>query len=167
MLSFIGGVMIFAVSVYCGFYFASRLEVRRNFLKAMRDALVFIRTEIAFSKNELGHIFSGFIKTSELCGFFEVCIERLKESGIKSAWQTALDRSADDANLTPDNIRILKQLGGVLGMSDVSGQTSAIDAAIAHLDAGIAVAESDCTRLCRMYRQCGVLLGVFILIIVI
>lgn len=167
MLSFLGGGMICAVSSYCGFYLASRLEKRRDFLRGMRDALAFMRTEIAFAKNELGYIFSGLERSSGLCGFFKMCNESLKDCGIKAAWQAALDKTAEDVNLSPEDIRILKQLGQVLGMSDVKGQMSAIDTAVSHLNDSIATAEADCNRLCRVYRQCGVLLGIFILIIVI
>ena len=167
MLRFTGGMLIFAVSTYFGFYLASRLEKRRDFLRTMRDSLAFMRTEIVFSKNELGHIFSGLDKSPVLCGFFKTCTENMKNSGIKTAWKTALDIAAEEANLSDEDIRILKQLGGVLGMSDVKSQTSAIDTAITHLDAAIIRSEADCEKLCKMYRQCGVLLGIFILIIVI
>ena len=167
MLSFLGGGLICAVSSYFGFYFASRLEKRREFLREMRDALAFMRTEIAFAKNELQYIFSGLERSSGLCGFFKMCNESLKESGIKTAWQSALDKTAEKASLSPEDIRVLKQLGQVLGMSDVKGQMSAIDRTVSHLNDSISAAGADCDRLCHMYRQCGILLGIFILIIVI
>ena len=109
MLSFVGGVLICAVSSYFRFYFASRLEKRRDFLREMSDALAFMRTEMAFAKNELGYIFSGLERSSGLHGFFKICNDSLQACGIKTAWQIAIDKTAENIILSSEDIRVLKQ----------------------------------------------------------
>ena len=60
----------------------------------------------------------------------------------------------------------LLQLGNQLGMSDVSGQRTAISRTVHQLDEYVAFADREYIRLAKPYRSCGILLGVFVLIII-
>ncbi len=167
MLRLLGGLMICIVSSYCGFFMADRLKKRRDFLRGMENALSFIQTEIEFGKYELRYIFKRIEDSPSLCGFFKCCTDAMKDNGIKSAWKKAVEKIADDANLKEEDKTALEELSKELGMSDVCGQKKAIERTVALINGYGKHAEEEYLRLSKTYKGCGVLLGVFFLIILI
>lgn len=166
MVRLFGGVLIFIVSAYCGFYFSGRLKTHRDFLKAMSGALSFISAEIEFAHSELENILMRADTSTALCGFFSVCVPEIKKCGIRSAWTKAVDECADRASLKDEEKDVLIQLGGQIGMSDVEGHKKAISRAVRQLDEYAKIANEEYTRLSKPYRSCGILLGVFFLIMI-
>lgn len=164
MIRLFGGVLIFIVSAYCGFYFSGTLKKRRDFLRAMSGALSFISAEIEFAHSELENILMRADTSSALCGFFSVCVPKIKKCGIRSAWTIAVDECT--VNLKAEEKDVLVRLGGQIGMSDVEGQKKTISRAVRQLDEYAKLADEEYTRLSKPYRSCGILLGVFILIII-
>lgn len=167
MIRLLGGGLIFCTTAYFGFYFANRLKKRRDFLAAISAALTYIMTEIEFSHFELVRIFKNTDKSESLCGFFEKCISGMEKGGIRNAWGNAVLSVSEEVGLRNEETETILRLGGQLGMSDVSGQKTAICKAITHIDRYMQAAEDEYTRLGKTYRTCGVLLGVFFVIIII
>lgn len=167
MLKLLGGLMICTVCSYCGFYMSDRLKRRRDFLLGMENALSFIKTEIEFGRYDLKHIFLKIDNSPQLCGFFGICTDRIEELGIKKAWSEAADKTGDVANLKVEDKNVLRELSRELGMSDVEGQKKAINRTADHIKECRKNAEEEYARLSKTYKGCGVLLGVFFLIILI
>ncbi len=161
------GIIMLCISAYMGFYLSDRLKRRRDFLKEMSVALSQLATEIEFSHTALSRIFELFCDRRELCGFFTDCKGRMDSLGIRRAWQAAAEEMGERAMLKCDDIRILASLGSELGMTDISGQKTAIARVIRQLDANAVTADEEYSRLGRTYRQCGLLVGVFFIIILI
>lgn len=166
-MRFLVGIIMLCTSAYAGFYLSDRLKRRRDFLMGMSVALSQLASEIEFSHNTLSQIFDSFCDRRELCGFFSDCKMQIDSLGIRRAWQTATELVGESAMLKNDDIRIIASLGGELGMTDVSGQKTAIARVIRQLDANAVTAEEEYSRLGRTYRQCGLLVGVFFIIILI
>lgn len=164
MIRLFGGVLIFIVSSYCGFWFSGVLKKRRDFLRAMSGALSFVATEIEFVHSELEKILVRAGKSPALCGFFPCCVAEIKESGIQNAWRKAVDECA--VNLKDAEKDVLIHLGGQLGMSDIRGQKNVIAGTVRQLDEYAKLADEEYIRLSKPYRSCGILLGVFILIMI-
>lgn len=164
MIRLLGGVLVFIVSAYGGFYFSGTLKKRRDFLRAMSGALSFISTEIEFAHSELENILIRADAPEALCGFFSQCAGEIKKCGIRNAWTNAVDECA--VNLLPEEKDVLIQLGGRIGMSDVEGQKNTISRAVRQLDEYAKLADEEYKRLSKPYRSCGILLGVFILIMI-
>lgn len=167
MLRLIGGLMAATVSALYGFGMANRLKRRRDFLTALSGALSFIAAEIKFGRYHMPNIFAKIDNVPSLCGFFTTVGEKMAEDGLRKAWGCGLETVSERACLRAEDVQTLMSLGGELGMSDVSGQSDAIARAVTHIDEGICNAREEYERLSRVYRGCGVLLGVFFLIIVI
>ncbi len=166
MLKLFGGTLIFIVLAYCGFYFAERLKKHRDFLSSVSCALSFTATEIEFGHSELEQIFRRADTSPALCGFFTVCADEIKNLGIRKAWSNAVNVFEERMMLSPPEKDTLLQLGNQLGMSDVGGQRTAISRTVHQLDEYAALADAEYVRLSKPYRSCGILLGVFVLIII-
>lgn len=166
MLRLFGGALIFIVLAYCGFYFAERLKKHRDFLRSVSGALAFTATEIEFGHSELEQIFRRADTSPALCGFFTVCADEIKNLGIRKAWSNTVNAFEERMALSSREKDALLQLGVQLGMSDVDGQRNAISRTVHQLDEYAALADSEYVRLAKPYRSCGILLGVFVLIII-
>lgn len=167
MIRLFGGFLIFIVSTYCGFSAASRLRRRSEFLKAISDALTYVISEIEFSHTELREIFSRADISGALADFFKSCRDELATSGIREAWEKTVHIKADELSLKECDKDALLQLGVQLGKSDIDGQKKAIGRTVAMLDGYKKSAEEEYVRLSKPYRSCGILLGVFVLLIII
>lgn len=167
MLRLCGGLCVFLAMSYCGFYFSGRLKKRRDFLVAIADALMFIQSEIEFGRFDLKNIFIRINDSAALCNFFGRCAELTEDNTIQNAWINAVEECKDKAYLKQSDTDTLLQLGRQIGMSDVVGQKAAIKRTVTHLDQYAKSADEDYQRLGKPYRSCGILLGVFCLIIVI
>ena len=163
MLRFIGGALIFAVSTYCGFYISGRLKTRCDFLRAMSDALSFISSEIEFGQYDLEHIFKR-IKIPAVSDFFGACAKFIKSDGVRQVWGSEV---LNCNVIKSEDADILLQLGSQLGRTDIEGQKNAISRAISELDKNAKAANEEYIRLGKTYRECGALLGLFFMIILI
>ncbi len=167
MLRLCVGIVIFALSSYCGYNMSDRLRRRADFLRSMSDALAFISREIEFGHYSLEEIFERIGENDALHGFFCRCRTRLSEHGIRNAWSDALEYVSDHIMLTDADKDAILMLGSELGMTDIRGQKNAISRSISHIDKNVGLAESEYLRLGKTYKSCGMLMGVFFLIIVI
>lgn len=145
---------------------AKKLKDRVDFLKAVSSGLVSTKTQIEFGKFDLGYIFKRFAMDKDR-NIFKLCGESIRNLGIKSAWENAVNNACEDGFLKDADKNIILQLGNSLGMSDIKGQINNISMVVAELEKSIITAEDENSRLAKVYRGCGVLLGVFIMIILI
>ena len=167
MLRLLGGLCVLVFASYGGFYMSGRLKTRRDFLRYMSESLTYIASEIEFGHYELKDIFMRIDNSSAVYDFFKKCAERLHKSGIRRAWEQSITECRETIHLKNEDIDVLLQLGTQIGMSDIAGQKTAISRAVTHLDTFAGSADEEYRRLGKTYRSCGVLLGVFFLIMVI
>lgn len=167
MIRLFGGILIFIVSAYCGFYLSDRLKKRRDFLRAMSGALSFTATEMEFAHHTLDNIFMRADISPALYGFFKMCSDTMKKSGVRSAWNRSVSDCSEKAALKTEDKEVLLQLGSQIGMSDIEGQKNAIKRTITHLNEYAKSADEEYVRLSKPYKSCGILLGVFVLIMII
>ena len=167
MLRLFGGICVLVFASYGGFYMSGRLKTRRDFLRSMSESLTYIASEIEFGHCELADIFMRIDNSSAACDFFRKCAEGLQKSGIRRAWEKSVASCRENMPLKKEDIDVLLQLSTQIGMSDITGQKTVISRAVTHLDTYASSADEEYARLGKTYRSCGVLLGVFFLIIVI
>lgn len=159
-----GGGLIACATAWRGMCEAQRLQHRVEFLKAISAGLETVKTEMEFGRYELGYIFRKLNMKNDR-DFFKNCQKGIEEKGIKTAWFNAVAEIKDQGFLKDNDSDIILQLGNRLGMSDIEGQKNSIDMTVSELKKNITVAEEEYIRLSKVYRGCGVLLGIFIMII--
>lgn len=164
MIRLFGGMLVFCVFAYSGFYLSGRLKARRDFLRAMSGALSFIATEIEYSHYDLINIFRRADSSPRLNGFFTRCADGIEQYGIRKIWDKEVGECVDSGLLK--DTEVLRELGRQLGMSDIEGQKKAIGRVVLSLDEDTKRADEEYLRLSKPYKSCGILLGVFFLIII-
>lgn len=158
--------MIACAIAWWGLCEAQKLKKREEFLRAIIAGLNTIKAEIEFGKFELEYILKRLdIKYDH--GFFAQCCTNIKEFGIKCAWDDAIEAIKDKGFIKDCERDIISELGNFLGMSDIRGQKTNIELTVERLRQNLSVAEDENIRLGKVYRGCGVLLGVFVMIILI
>ncbi|MGM9936954.1 MAG: hypothetical protein ACI38A_06385 [Candidatus Ornithomonoglobus sp.] len=86
---------------------------------------------------------------------------------MRSAWGLAAKEAAGQGCLKKEDISVISSLGSELGMSDVDGQKKALKRVSELIRPLAENAGDEYTRLARVYRSCGVLAGIFIILAVI
>ncbi len=163
MLRTVGSFLIATVCAYYGFASAERLKRRCEFLTAFITSLSVLETEICFGRYSLESVFKR-LDDKRLFGLYTSCCENILQSGIRKSWNDSTEQAAEQASLKASDRDAVLSLGNELGMSDVEGQKKAIARA-----AGLATlceesARDEYSRLGRVYRSCGLLLGAFVLL---
>lgn len=167
MIRLAGAVIIGCVCAYYGFYSAIQLRMRRDFLRAMLTALASVENEISFGRLRLRHIFHNLSGRAGLYGFFDMCEKVVESEGIHRAWDNAVKYVSEKVHLKKEDISALSMLGDELGMSDADGQRKALECVCGLLRTNLKDAEEVYGRMARVYRSCGILAGLFIIIAVI
>ena len=158
--------MVATAIIWWGMSEARKLKERVELLKAVLSGLQSTKAQIEFGKFDIGYIFKK-LPIDKNRTLFKICGEKIGQTGIKSAWQNAVNTAFNDGILKDEDKNIILQLGDSLGMSDIGGQINNINMVVAELEKSIVLAEDENVRLAKVYRGCSVLLGVFIMIILI
>lgn len=164
MIKLIGTMMIGSVCVWLGFSMSDKLKKRKNFLDAFITSLTALETEIEFGKYELRTIFKRLDKDG-LCGFYGICCDNMAENGIRASWKKASLAAVERAYINIDDMEAIYVLGAELGKTDVEGQKKNIERVREMLIPCAENAADEYKRLGKVYKSCGVLAAVFIIIV--
>ena len=89
----------------------------------------------------------------------------MKDKQAGEAWNYALDNV--NTNMNNEDKGVIKNLGRMLGQTDLDGQLSEIELVSDFLDTQIQKAESERSKNEKMYRTLGIVVGLTIVIILI
>ena len=153
-------VTMIAGTIYGFFFYGKRLTFRR--------VLAALARELAFSLRPLDQLMAGAQEGSQgpVADFFRACRQAFAAGGRESwadSWATALE--ATPLPLTPEDRRLLREAGDVLGRYDGESQRAALEALLARLEDQGAQAQAEAHRLFRVYLALGVAAGLFCLIL--
>ena len=102
---------------------------------------------------------------NEIGEIFKKPMNIWKRTAQKEAWNTSLEEAKTD--LTKEDIETLKNLGKILGETDVEGQINQIELTETLLENQIKEALEEKLKNSKMYRTLGVTVGLAISIILI
>ena len=132
-------------------------------------ALNIIKSKIKFTQIPLKDIFEQIYKTTEESNikiFWKNTIKGLnKNLEIEKAWEIAIDET--ETNLIKEDLNILREMGKMLGKTDVDGQVSNLEIASTFIDTQIEKAEIEKQKNSKLYKTLGVVSGLSIIIILI
>ena len=167
MLKAVGALTVCAVCMWWGCRAAESLRRRKVFLESFVTSLSALETEIVFGRYELGDIFSRADPERKLCGLYQRCAAYLPELGIRKAWRRSAEEAAEAAELTAADTEIISSFGRELGMSDPDGQVRAIRRITELIGKNAEEADERYRRLSRVYRGCGILTGIFAVLVLV
>lgn len=160
-------IFIVAASTILGILLSKKYSNREKELKEMKSALNIFATKIKFTYEPIPNL---FLEISNKIGgnigqIFARASSRMKDESASDAWTNAL--SEVKSNLLEEDIVILKNLGRLLGQTDVEGQLSEIEVVMQFLDTQLENARQEKIKNEKMYRTLGIVTGLTIAIILI
>lgn len=166
IIKFLILILVFASSVSIGFLIAKKYINRVKELKDMKNALNMFETKIKFTYASVPEIFEEIGKQfgEESVGqVFEKAFYLMKNKSAGEAWEEAIDIS--NCSMTIEDKNILKNLGKMLGKTDIEGQISEIKLVSDFLNTQIELAETDRRKNEKLYRTLGGVVGLTLVII--
>lgn len=168
MLRLLGAVLLMGGAAALGFSAAAHLRIRVVCLRSLLTSLEQMERELRFCLSPLPVLFGNLAALSGAPAnrFYQLCaheMKRLGEKPLSELWRNALDKA--DLPLEEDELRMMSELGAVLGRYDAAGQQEALDLARGRLTAFLNRAEDDRNRLSKVYGALGLSAGAFLLLI--
>ena len=160
--------LVFASSLSIGFLIAKKYENRVKELKDMKNALNMFETKIKFTYASVPEIFEEIAKQfgEEIVGqIFRTASILMKDKSAGEAWNEGIDTV--NSNMTLEDKSTLKNLGKLLGKTDLEGQISEIRLVTDLLNTQIELAEIDRRKNEKMYKTLGGIIGLTLVIILV
>lgn len=152
----IGTAAIVGSSFFISRSLSDKLKKRRENLHSFHTALIMLENEISFSVNSIDRAFKNISDSVELCGFFSFLVDKIKDNGIRKAWQVAVEEFSETLCLTESDVKILLILSSELGITDKENQLKNINYVLSLLETAEAEAEKSYLSLAGLYRNIGI-----------
>ena len=159
--------LIFYSSLKIGKVIAKKYYNRVKELKEMKNALNMFLTKIRFtyesvpeSFNEIGNNIKG--KVGEI---FKTASNNMKNMSAGNAWEETIEKV--DTSFTDEDKNVIKNLGRMLGKTDLEGQVSEIKLVQNFLNTQIDIAEKEKQKNEKLYKTLGGVIGLAIVIILV
>ena len=169
MIKYIFLITILFLAIYIGNLMSKKYINRVKELIQIKLALNIIKSKIKFTQIPLKDIFEQIYKTTEesnVKNFWKNTINGLnKNLEIETAWGKAIDET--ETNLIKEDLNILREMGKMLGKTDVDGQLSNLEIASSFIDTQIEKAEIEKQKNSKLYKTLGLVSGLSIIIILI
>lgn len=161
---------IFIIATCIGNLFSKKYRNRVNELKNFKEVFNILESKIKFTYEPLGDIFeeiSNLFYKNSINSIFIDAKKNMNKLGLKKSWDNAINNNIKNLSLNNEDLNIIKNLGNMLGKTDVAGQLNEINLSMSFLDTQIAMAEEECKKNEKMYRTLGTIFGLAIIIILI
>ena len=162
-------LLILGGSTSIGFLVSKKYEYRVCELKEFKNAMNMLETKIKFTYEPLNDIFkeiSGNLQ-EKISIIFSKTSEYMKQTNTKDAWNISIEEEKENLSFNKEDFNIIKNLGNMLGKTDVEGQVSEIELTSNFLDMQITKAEDERRKNEKLYRNLGTIVGLAIVIILI
>ncbi len=166
IIKFLILILVFASSLSIGFLIAKKYENRVKELKDMKNALNIFETKIKFTYASVPEIFEEIAKQfgEEIVGqIFRTASILMKDKSAGEAWNEGIETV--NSNMTLEDKSTLKNLGKLLGKTDLEGQISEIRLVTDLLNTQIELAEIERRKNEKMYKTLGGIVGLTLVII--
>lgn len=158
---------IFLASTYIGILISNRYKNRVKDLKEFKSFINIINTKIRYTYEPIGEICEDLSKMSDsnIGKIFYKVRFLIKDKSITKSWEEAIDEYGN--NFSKEDKDIIKNLGRMLGKTDIEGQASEIEQLQEFLKMQIEKAEKDKQKNEKLYKSLGMVIGLAIIIILI
>lgn len=156
---------IFLSSSLIGILISKKYENREKELKEFKSALNIFKTKIQFTYEPIPEIFKEIARSidTNVGNIFRIAGNGMQKYSAEIAWNRAIDIRT--LNVNSEDIEILKNLGKLLGKTDVQGQVNQIDLTSNFIDEQITKAGRERLRNEKLYRTLGMIAGLTIVIV--
>jgi len=169
IIKFIILLIIFGASTSIGNLMSRKYKNRVLELREFKNAINILETKMKFTYEPISDIFKEISQSVELNigEFFKKSHEYLGDYSTKEAWNKAIDDIKQRLSLNKEDIKIITDLGNLLGKTDIEGQISEIKVTSGFIETQILKAEDERRKNEKLYRSLGTIVGLAIVIILI
>lgn len=160
-MKLIGAVLIVISSSFAGIFFSRRLKKRCESLERSISALNYLKTRICIFDTSMKKALRETEKSYGLYGIFSDAAENMEREGLLYAWRSAVIKYSSAAAFNDKDTAIISSVGDRLGVTDSQSQGQNIEAAAKLLKEQLNSAKEEYSQKGRLYRSCGLLLGLF------
>lgn len=154
-----------------GLLVANNFKLRPWQLRQLQSGLQMLETEIVYTATPLPE---ALIKTSEqlekpVKDLFAVSGRALlsqRNKQVSGAWQDGINQLAEESALSEKDLTVIKSLGHNLGSSDSEEQIKHLQLLRAQLRQHEATAEEEKKKGEKLWRYCGFLTGLIIVLLI-
>jgi stage III sporulation protein AB len=167
MIKIMGAALVIACTGYAGMARARKYALRPRELRSLQSALQILETEIIYGATPLPEAMEQVAARTERSIAFlfkQAGKELLSKTGctVKEAWDRALEKFAARTILEDSDLRILRQLGNSLGMSDRQDQEKHLHLAMEQLRLEAASASEKAKTHVKLWNYLGFLTGLLL-----
>lgn len=166
MIKIIGTVIVVAVGTAIGLLKSRSLSLRVKFLEEFLSFITYMETEIRYSSDSLYQIINRFSSTNESSlNFLSYCTE--KSHTFSDEWNESIKKISSEVGLKETDIKLIKEFGAGLGISDIDGQIAHCEVNKTHLKSRLSDAIEERNKKGRLYRMLGICSGLTLALILI
>lgn len=159
--------LVFAATFLIGYFTSKKYSNRVEELKELQTALNILETKIKFTYEPLSEIFMQLseILKGKIGSIFKDMSQEIKNSSANQTINKSFETVETD--LKTEDIKIIENLGKILGKTDKEGQVSQIELTSTFLKSQISKAEKEEEKNAKLYKTLGATIGLAFVIILI
>ena len=144
---------------------ATKYTNRYKELKECKIALSILQTQIEYTMKPIPEIFKDIAKKIKppISKLFQNAAKHMENQNAQTAWEQSLEEVG--TNLKKEDKNIMKDLGNLLGKTDIEGQIKEITLVNQFLDTQIQEAILEKNKNEKLYKTLGVVTGLTLVII--
>jgi stage III sporulation protein AB len=172
MIKIFSAVIIIAVCGLVGILVANNFKLRPWQLRQLQAGMQMLETEIAYAATPLPEALEKIARQLQhpLNKLFEISGEALMSRdsfSVRDSWQKGIKELAEISALTDKDLALLENLGHNLGLSDREEQIKHLRLTKEQLKHHELVAEEEKAKGEKIWRYCGFLTGLLIVLLII
>ena len=161
-------IALFISCYLIGLLTSKRYVNRVDELREFKNALNIFKTKIRFTYEPIPEVFKQISNSlnNNVGNVFNKSAEYMKIKTAEYSWNKAVDERTG-LSLLKEDVDVLKNLGKLLGKTDLEGQINEINLVENFLDNQIAKSEKERANNEKLYKTLGVVCGLGLVIVLI
>lgn len=145
------GIILF-LSSYIGIILSNKYKNRLIELKEIKKALNIFETKIKYTYAPVPEIFKDISDnlTNNVGEIFLNASNKMENDTAQNSWRQAVEEAK--TNMNKDDLEVIKDLGKLLGKTDIEGQISQIELTDKFIDKNIENAEKEYLKNNKLYK---------------
>ena len=169
LLKIIGITVLIITGTLMGFSLCEDYIERIHCLECLKKALLILRGEIKHNNSSICEALENIdVGSKNVMKFFRGVVREYKYKKISlwEAWDNSVtDYLKKESCLSKEEIKIIKDFGRNLGITDRETQLKNIDECVKEIEVSVAGLKKEKKEKCKLYKTLGILSGLFISII--
>ena len=166
LLKIIGMMILIIAGGLFGYSFCDDYMERIHCLESTKKALLILRGEIKHNNSNICEAMGNIsVRNTYVMNFLKKVIQEYtyKNSSLWESWEKGITEYFEkESGLKEEEIKIIKDFGMNLGITDRETQLKNIDECTRELDECILSLKGEKKEKCKLYKMLGVLSGVFV-----